>query len=74
MSIPSLRKQIFGDVNKQLNQVRRKMNDDIMLKCLTRTEKRKENANILENDNFQNILASSSNILVRICFDVNSRW
>ncbi len=43
MPIPTLKKQILGDFEKQLNKIRNKMNQDIADKCLEIIEKRKQN-------------------------------
>ena len=42
MKIPSMHQQMFGNINKQLSQIRAKMNAEIKEKCLETLEKKKE--------------------------------
>ncbi len=42
MKIPSLRQQHFGDLNRQLNSMRRKMNAQVRDEILERINKRRE--------------------------------
>lgn len=42
MRIPSLRQQIFGNINKQLNQIRAQMNRKIREECLEVLAKKRE--------------------------------
>jgi len=39
MTIPTLKQQMFGDLNKQLNRIRARMNDDIRERCFEIIEK-----------------------------------
>lgn len=34
MKIPTLKEQMFGDINKELNEIRNRMNDEIRKQCL----------------------------------------
>mgnify|MGYP001567322214 CR=1 FL=1 len=46
MKIPTLKQQMFGDINKELNEIRNRMNDEIRKKCLEileEKERAKEN-------------------------------
>ena len=43
MKIPSLKQQYFGDLNRQLNNKRRQMNNEIREQMLDQMSKNKEN-------------------------------
>ena len=43
MKIPSLKQQYFGDLNRQLNNKRRQMNNEIRDEMLDQMSKNKEN-------------------------------
>ena len=45
MTIPSLKKQIFGDVNKILSKKRAEMNNKLREKCFEILAKKKEGDN-----------------------------
>ncbi len=46
MRIPTIHQQMFGDINRKLNSVRKQMNADIRKKCFERLEeKRRGGAN-----------------------------
>ena len=42
MKIPSLKQQIFGDINKKLNAIRRQMNHDIIEQMLEGNAKKED--------------------------------
>ncbi len=42
MKMPTLHEQMFGDINKQLNNIRAQMNEEIREKFLKISERKKE--------------------------------
>ena len=47
MKAETLRQQMFGDINKKLNQKRAQMNEEVREKCFEILEKKKEQERVL---------------------------
>lgn len=49
MRIPTLHQQMFGDINKKLNQTRAKMNEEIREECFRILERKKCQKEVMQN-------------------------